>query len=146
MSTPTDPSGFGSSPTLTDRVIIVVDDDATVRSLTAAYLRRYGATVHPAESARDALSLIQTLHASATTVHAILCDLRMRGGSGMELHQQVTEFLPSLAARMIFCSGDTESADVRAFVRQHQVKVLAKPYPLTELHRHLAEILLLTET
>lgn len=146
MSTPTDPSGSGPTRALTNRVIIVVDDDAAVRSLTAAYLRRYGAMVHQAESGSEAMSLIRALHASATTVHAVLCDFRMRGGSGMELHQQVSEFLPSLAARMIFFSGDTESDDVRAFASQHQVMVLAKPCPLTELRRHLAEISPLAET
>ena len=142
MSLPTSPSSAGTPPSLplAQRVIIVVDDDAALRSLTSAYLRRAGATVHHAENGCAALSLLQHLGASGTAVHAVLCDLRMRGGSGMELYQHVCERLPALATRMVFFSGDVDSDDVRAFVGHSGVQVLAKPYPLAELRRHLAEL------
>ena len=140
MSSPTDPSRSSSPPALSERVIVVVDDDDTVRAMTSTYLRRSGATVHHAGNGRDALVLLQTLTASGTFVHAVLCDLRMHGGSGMELHRHLCEQLPSLAARIVFFSGDVESDDVRAFVEQSTVTVLAKPYALAELRRRLAEL------
>ena len=140
MSLPTDPSRIDSPPALAKRVIVVVDDDDTVRTATSTYLRRSGATVHLAGNGRDALSLLQRLTASGTAVHAVLCDLRMHGGSGMELHRHVCEQLPSLASRIVFFSGDVESDDVRAFVEQSAVNVLAKPYALAELRRRLAEL------
>jgi len=108
--------------------------------MTNTFLRRSGATVHHAENGRDALSLPQNLAASGTAVHAVLRDLRMSGGSGMELHGHVCEQLPSLASRIVFFSGDVDGDDVRAFIEQSAVKVLAKPYPLAELRRRLAEI------
>jgi CheY-like chemotaxis protein len=133
-------SSSGPPPALSERVIIVVDDDATLRSLTSSYLRRAGATVHLAENGREALTLITDLHSSGTAVHAVLCDLRMEGGTGMELFQRVGETLPALAPRMIFSSGDIDSDDVRSFVERGDVRVLAKPYPLAELRRLLTEL------
>jgi CheY-like chemotaxis protein len=130
-----------TSPTLlANRVIVVIDDDEALRSLMGSYLRRAGATVHQAANGRDALTLMEGLHASATPVHAVLCDLRMRGGSGMELHRRVGEILPSMAPRMIFSSGDIDSGDVREFIEQSGVKVLTKPFALAELRRLLAEL------
>ena len=140
MSSPTDPPRLGSPSALAERVIVVVDDDDTVRAMTSRYLRRAGATVHHAGNGADALMLLMDLAASGTTVHAVLFDLRMSGGSGMELHRNICQQLTSLATRMVFFSGDVESDDVRAFIEQSAVEVLAKPFPLAELRRRLAEI------
>ncbi len=139
MDSTTNPLGSGATPLLTERSIVIVDDDATLLSLTSSYLRRLGATVHAASNGCEALALLESLHAAGTVIDAVLCDLRMAGGSGMELHRQVGERFPLLLPRMIFSSGDVDGDDVRSFIDRPDITVLAKPYPLAELRRRLTE-------
>ena len=135
----TDPTRPSSPPLLADRVIIVIDDDTSLLTLMGTFLRRAGATVHVACNGRDAFTLLESLQ-SQTAVHAVLCDLRMQGGSGMELWRRVGESMPALAPRIIFSSGDIDSDDVRSFVETSGTTILAKPYPLADLRRMLAEM------
>jgi CheY-like chemotaxis protein len=137
MEPTTDP---GAAKPLADRVIIVIDDDLALLSLMSTFLRRAGATVHVAGNGRAALALLETLHAASTAVHAVLCDLRMTGGSGMDLYRQLNITMPWIVPRMIFSSGDLDSDDVRAFMDDCSTQVLAKPYPLAELKRILAAL------
>jgi CheY-like chemotaxis protein len=125
---------------LADRVIVIIDDDTALLSLMGTYLRRAGATVHVAVNGGEALSLLESLQGSAKAVHAVLCDLRMEGGSGMDLYRKAGESMPWLLPRMIFSSGDIDSDDVRAFVDECSVQVLIKPYSLGDLRRMLAEL------
>lgn len=136
----TDPLNPTSPTLLADRVIVVIDDDEALLSLMGTYLRRAGATVHVAVNGRDGLTLLESLQASRTAVHAVLCDLRMRGGSGMELYQRCDAIMPGIIPRMIFSSGDVDSDDVRSFIDESDITVLAKPYQLAHLRRMLAEL------
>jgi len=125
---------------LANRVIVVIDDDRSLLVLMQRFLARTGATVHVAANGCDALTLMESLHADGTAVHAVLCDLRMRGGSGMELHRQLSERLPAVLPRVIFTSGDCDSDDVRSFVAGSGVRMLPKPYALADLQRVLVEM------
>ncbi len=135
-----DPLNLSARDALAQRLVLVIDDDAALLALMQTYLKRYGATVLVASSGREAWTLMESLYASGTPVHAVLCDLRMQGGSGMELYQRVGAQLPAMASRMIFSSGDVESDDVRAFVASCNAPVLAKPYRLADLRRMLADM------
>jgi len=135
-----DPLNPGTPSLLAGHVVIVIDDDTALLSLMGTYLRRSGAIVHVAANGHDAWTLLASLQAAATPVHAVLCDLRMQGGSGMELYRRVNAELPAIAPRMIFSSGDIDSDDVRSFIETTGIHVLAKPYPLAELRRMLAEL------
>jgi len=137
MEPTTDPS---AAKLLADRVIIVIDDDTSLLTLMSTYLRRAGATVHVAANGRDALGLLESLDDAATSVHAVLCDLRMAGGSGMELYRQLNQSMPWIVPRMIFATGDVDGEDVRSFLDECCVRVLAKPYPLADLKRILVEL------
>ena len=136
----TNPPSAGTAPILSGRTIVVIDDDASLLMLMRNYLRRAGADVHVAENGRDAWASLEQLSASPTPPHAVLCDLRMENGSGMELYRRVCEETPALKARLIFSSGDITSDDVRSFVEQCDVRVLEKPYPLADLRTLLAEL------
>jgi len=136
----TDPLHPTPPSLLANRVIIVADDDTALLSLMRTYLARAGAKVHVAQNGSDAWTLMESLQASATPVHAVLCDLRMQGGSGMEFYRRVCEHHPAMAQRLIFSSGDIDSEDVRSFITDCRAQVLAKPYPLSQLRRMLAEL------
>lgn len=139
MEPQTDPLHPTSPTLLADRVIIIIDDDTSLLSVMGTYLRRAGATVHAACNGREAYALIENLCAQSA-VHAVLCDLRMQGGSGMELWQRISQAMPALAPRIIFSSGDIDGDDVRTFVETSGATVLCKPFPLADLRRMLAEM------
>ncbi len=128
------------SSALANRVIVVVDDDQTLLSVMQRFLGRVGATVHVASNGPAAFDLMESLQNGGTCVHAVLCDLRMRGGSGMELHRLLRERMPAMLPRTIFSSGDLDSDDVRGFVRAAGVTVLEKPYSLPDLQRLLTDL------
>lgn len=130
----------GAAGPLNGRRVLIVDDDTSLLKLMGNYLRRAGAVVQVAENGRDAWTMIEQLVAADSLPHAVLCDLRMDGGSGMELYRRVCATYPMLKPRLIFSSGDTSSEDVRSFLDQCDARVLEKPYPLAELRSLLTDL------
>jgi PAS domain S-box-containing protein len=78
--------------------IVVVDDEADARDLTATALRRYGATVSVAETSKQALKLIQNSAGPPPSV--LIADLRMPGGDGYGLIERVRK-LPGEVSRIL---------------------------------------------
>jgi len=75
--------------------ILVIDDDADIRSALQLVLKKGG--YHPllADGGQAAIALMKQEH-EATDVAAILCDLEMPGMDGVELTQQLHSMYPSL--------------------------------------------------
>lgn len=63
----------------------------------------------------------------------IICDLRMPGCSGAELHERLKAIRPDLLRRLIVATGDAVSEEAADFVRRTACPVLQKPFELTEL-------------
>ena len=53
--------------------------------------------------------------------------------SGIELHAALKQMRPDLLARVVFCTGEVESASVAAFVSETACRVLVKPFDLKTL-------------
>ena len=77
---------MGARPTLEGVRVLVVDDEAEARRLLTEVLSRRGAEVLSAESAAEALELLQTRRP-----HVLLSDIGMPGGDGYELIRRVRE-------------------------------------------------------
>ncbi|MDK2972010.1 MAG: hypothetical protein PWP23_1765 [Candidatus Sumerlaeota bacterium] len=84
----------------TARSILLVEDDAGVRTPTALFLRRRGYDVTEAGCAEEALQLLRN---QRSTIDLIITDLVMPGMSGLQFLGLVREFSP--AARSILMSG-----------------------------------------
>src|SRR5437867_8085566 len=69
---------------LTNIHILVVDDHEDTLELFSVALHQFGANVLKARTARDALTIIQTVR-----VHAMISDLAMPGEDGLWLVQQL---------------------------------------------------------
>lgn len=92
-----DPVGQGER--LAELEILVVDDQADARELSATALRQAGARVETAGSMREALEIL-----SSRQPHVLVSDIAMSGGDGYELLQRVrrleakgTRPIPALA-------------------------------------------------
>jgi signal transduction histidine kinase/ActR/RegA family two-component response regulator len=103
--------------------ILVTEDDAVVRMLTARTLRELGYTVLEADSAA-AGRICSEQHAGP--IHLLLTDVVMPGGGGRELAESLVAARPDL--RVIFMSGYTGAVVIRRGVTEESVRFLAKPF------------------
>ena len=66
---------------------------------------------------------------------ALLCDHQMAGLSGIDIYAAITAARPALARRYVLMSGDVLNPAIEAFVADHHVGVLAKPFDFDTLER-----------
>jgi PAS domain S-box-containing protein len=127
-------TGGGAAP----RVLIIDDEDA-VRSSMRRYFERQGWVVEEASDGSIGLAKLVTAH-DDLTYQLIICDLRMPGLSGLEVHQWVSASRPDLLSRLVFVSGDTASPETAAFLASSSCPVLEKPFELSELAAVVARV------
>jgi len=115
--------------------ILLVEDEASVRSLIAKLLRSLGYTVLEASRADEALKLSAQY---AHPVHLILSDLVLPQMSGSELVHHLRPSRPE--TRVLFISGYTEEAlNRRGF--EGGAAFLAKPFTEDALAAKVREVL-----
>jgi DNA-binding NtrC family response regulator len=101
------------------RVLVVDDEPDIVREL-AVLLRRRGFAVNTAESVTGARQAL----ADGPLPHAIVSDVRMPDGSGLELlDDDMGENRPGI----IYVSGHLDGAEAKAVVKRGAIAVLPKP-------------------
>jgi DNA-binding response OmpR family regulator len=142
MTTPNAPLAPTSSSVETassSRSILVIDDEATIRSALRRFFARRGWRVdeaHDGEHAREILLAGQTVGGG---YDAIVTDMRMPRLSGVQLHALVAAADTTLARRFIFSSGDTGvDGEAATYLQEAGCPVVPKPFELSELLR-LAE-------
>ena len=101
--------------------ILVVDDEAGVRELTARWLAAGGYDVRTASNAEEALGCV---HETAPAV--ALCDIRMPGRDGLWLAHHIRRDAPETAVIMATAVHDTES--VATGLRHGIIDYLTKPF------------------
>jgi CheY-like chemotaxis protein len=114
--------------------VLVCDDDAVIRNLILRTLARQGVATIAAGSGAEAIALIER-----SEIDVILCDERMPGMTGRALHAVVCATRPELGRRFVLMSGDSGDADLAAFAREEDVRVLGKPFDLGRLAEVLRE-------
>jgi putative two-component system response regulator len=85
--------------------ILVVDDEAAVRNLLAAWLTQRGYRCVRADSVAAALRCLET-----EAIDLITADINMPGGTGIDLLRHVLKSNPDLPVLMLTGNRDTESA------------------------------------
>ena len=115
----------------TKRRALVVDDEPTIRSALARYLRRQGWDAEEAEDGRAALSKLDRTGPHGYQV--VVSDLRMPHYSGVELHDWLAEHRPDLFARLIITTGDLASPALSNFVARTPRPMIEKPFDLAVL-------------
>ena len=71
----------------------------------------------------------------------VLCDLRMPGMGGAELHARLVVEAPSILERLVLVSGDVVSPAAAAFVESSKCRLLEKPFELKTLGALAEEML-----
>ena len=113
------------------RRALVVDDEPTIRSALARYLRRRGWEADEAEDGRVALGKLGRIGLNGYQV--VVSDLRMPRCSGVELHDWLALHRPDLFARLIITTGDLASPAWSDFVSRTPRPLIEKPFDLAVL-------------
>jgi PAS domain S-box-containing protein len=108
--------------------ILVVDDEAHVRAVTAFALEKTGFTVLTAADGKEAVAVFGR---HAETVSAVLLDLTMPYMDGAATMNELRQIKPDV--RVILSSGYTEEDATRHFTDRDLIGFLQKPYALKDL-------------
>jgi response regulator RpfG family c-di-GMP phosphodiesterase len=108
------------------KMVLVVDDDISLRSMIVEALHTSGITVMEAGNGIEALNILRE-----RACDLIISDVKMPGMSGIDLLSRVMEFNPSI--HMILITGfPTLDLSVSA-IKTGAVDFLAKPFDIEEL-------------
>lgn len=116
--------------------VLVVEDEAAVRSLISTILGTSGYGVMTAESGDEAVRAL-----GESTFDVVISDLRMPGLDGEGLYEQVQERWPHLSRRLLFISGDIEADRFAARLREREIRYLEKPFSAARLLSVVREVL-----
>jgi len=105
------------------RRVLLVEDDALMRSLTRQMLEDHGYGVVEAEDGRSALERLRT---EASAIDVALTDVVMRGMSGPELVLQLMNSHPSM--KVIYMSGYTGELIAQGDGINPVITLLEKPF------------------
>jgi len=123
--------GVGGSET-----ILLVEDDAGVRSLAMFTLRHCGYDVLEAVDGADALDVLNSRDGD---VDLLLTDVVMPGISGRKVAEAAKASYPAI--KVLYMSGYTDDSVVRHGVLQAEIAFLQKPFTPGSLVRKVREVL-----
>jgi CheY-like chemotaxis protein len=128
-------------PVLLGKQVLLVDEDASVRSAAHALLERYGCVVETAPSGLQALSMVRNM-AGGASYDAIIADIRLPDMSGHKFMLKLQEMMDSEPLPLILMTGfgyDPGHSLVKA--RQAGLQgVLYKPFRLDQLLNTVEQI------
>jgi len=114
----------------TARLVMVVEDDVSVRRPLVKFLEMHGFAVVTAETSDEGLDALRT-----HTFVAAVVDLRLRRGSGRD----VVVSTPGDVPVIIFSGVPSESAELERL--RPRTRLIEKPYSLVLLVETLEEML-----
>jgi signal transduction histidine kinase/CheY-like chemotaxis protein len=130
------PEGEWVSEPGNNEIILVVEDDADVRSTTVELLTQLGYKVFEAADADSALAIIQC----GISIDLLFTDVVMPGKlRSPELARLAKERIPSLG--VLFTSGYTQNSIVHAGKLDDGIELISKPYSSERLSQKVKKVL-----
>jgi PAS domain S-box-containing protein len=113
-------------------LILLVEDDNSLREFAHSQLLSLGYRVLHATNGREALSIIS----ERADIDLLLTDIVMPGGmNGRELGREAFKLNPKL--KVLYCSGYADKAVLNEGLLDRNVQFLSKPYTRIELARRI---------
>jgi PAS domain S-box-containing protein len=125
-----------AEPAAGSETVLLVEDEASLRTLTSEILQASGYQVLEASSGPVALALA---HAAELPVDVLLTDVVMPGMSGPELAERLRTIRPGIP--VLYMSGYTDDALGRHGVLAPGILLLQKPFTAAKLTGRLREAL-----
>jgi two-component system, cell cycle sensor histidine kinase and response regulator CckA len=117
-------------------LVLLVDDDPRVLSVTALLLRNLGFEVIAAPTGRDAL---REFEQRGNEVRLVVLDVTMPDLAGDQVLVALRDMRPEVP--VLLCSGCSEEEVLHRFDRATRTSFLQKPYPFESLKARLLELL-----
>ena len=111
------------------RLVLVLEDDPSVRRPLVKFLELHGFSAVPAETADEGLAILRTERLVAAVI-----DLRLRRGSGREVIASTPGNIPVI----IFSGLPSESGELERL--RPRTRLIEKPYSLVQLVQTLEEM------
>lgn len=108
--------------------VLIVEDNAAVRSGLERVLARAGFGVTTASNGLEALAKLEQ-----QAFQGVVCDLMMPGMDGMTLFEQLEARHPEMAQRLLFVSAWLDDPTVQQFIERSGRPVLTKPFEIQHL-------------
>jgi two-component system, cell cycle sensor histidine kinase and response regulator CckA len=118
------------------QTVLVVDDEAAVRSAVREILQATGYIVLEAGSGEEAL---RSCAGQEGPIHLLLTDVMMPGMSGPEVAQRLAHMRPEM--RVLYMSGYSDDALIRRGVVKQGAAFVQKPFTPDALARKVREVL-----
>jgi CheY-like chemotaxis protein len=117
-----------SAKTDQEKTVLLVEDDADVRTVMAAQLKQLGYSVYAVANASDALDLIE----SPSNIDITLTDVVLPGGiDGVTLVKEVMYARPGMG--VLCMSGYDPTQTHRKWLRVQNIELLEKPFSSARL-------------
>jgi signal transduction histidine kinase/CheY-like chemotaxis protein len=120
-----------ASESLQGSVVLVADDEPSVREVVARLLREAGATV---EAVSDGVEAVRRFSHEPDRFDVVLLDISMPGKGGVEALVELREIRPDIPA--VLMTGNVGGAERAEEI--HSVPVLLKPFRLQDVTEALA--------
>lgn len=108
--------------------VLVVDDDASLRSALESVLTSQGYRVLTTAEPDSAYDLL-----AGASVDAVLIDVRLPTISGLALFLAIAYRWPHLRDRIALMTADADAPDVRPWLQAHHCTVFPKPFRSEQL-------------
>lgn len=130
----------GGEPLLVGTRILILEDDAPIRRLMAATLRRAGHEVVETKDGRETVAVYGDALAKGERFHLLICDLTIENGmGGVETMRHLLQIDPQILA--IVSSGYSDAPAMSSPAAFGFKGVLPKPYAPTELRACVHRVL-----
>lgn len=130
----------GEEPLLVGTRILILEDDAPIRRLMAATLRRAGHEVVETKEGRETVEVYVDAMQKGERFHLLICDLTIENGvGGVETMRRLLQIDPNVLA--IVSSGYSDAPAMSSPAAFGFKGVLPKPYAPTELRAAVHRIL-----
>lgn len=115
--------------------ILLVEDEASVRTITAKFLRKRGYNVEEASTIEEALAMCR--HSAA--IDLLVTDVIMPNMNGYELAKQLKQCYPAL--KVLYISGYPDDVLDEHNISSERLALLEKPFSADTLARKVRELL-----
>ncbi|MEO6874094.1 MAG: ATP-binding protein [Opitutaceae bacterium] len=129
------PFPFSPAGKPTGKSVLVIDDEQWILDLASELLRIEGHHVETAGSGQQAIELM-----ARQKFDVLVSDWKMPGLNGIRLHEHLMATHPESAARTLFMTGDVVSDTFQAFLDEHNLTCLAKPFAISEFRSAVARM------
>ncbi|MFQ5550904.1 MAG: response regulator [Gemmatimonadales bacterium] len=106
---------------------LIVDDDPKIREIETRVLETAGFMVKCVDNGLAALAELRE-----TNFRVIILDIAMQFLEGTKFFEELAEYYPESAKKVVFVSGMIDDPKVRAFVEKTGQPFLGKPFEVDE--------------